>query len=54
MTFSSIRLAPGLELTGGVYNLFDRAYADPAAEEHAQDALRQNGRSLRVKLEYSF
>lgn len=54
LTLSSARLAPGLDVSASVYNLFDRAYADPGAEEHAQDAIRQDGRSFRLKLTYAF
>lgn len=36
-------------LGASVYNLFDRAYADPAGTEHLQDTLAQDGRSLRVQ-----
>jgi len=54
LTLSSTRLAPGLELSASVYNLFDRRYADPGAEEHVQDALAQSGRTFRLKLAYDF
>lgn len=54
LTLSSIRLAPGLEASVSVYNLFDRRYADPGAAEHAQDAIGQDGRSVRLKLRYAF
>ncbi len=48
------RLAPGLEMSLGLYNLFDRHYADPGGGEHVQDAIPQDGRSLRLKLRYRF
>lgn len=54
LTLSSVRLAPGLEVAASVYNLFDRRYADPGGAEHQQDALRQNGRSFRLRLDYAF
>jgi len=54
LTMSALRLAPGLELSASVYNLFDRRYADPGAEEHVQDAIVQNGRTYRLKLSYAF
>lgn len=54
LTMSAIRLAPGLELSASVYNLFDRRYADPGAEEHVQDAIAQNGRTYRLKFSYTF
>ena len=54
LTMSAVRLAPGLEMSASIYNLFDRRYADPGAEEHAQDAIAQNGRTYRLKLSYAF
>ena len=54
LTMSALRLAPGLELSASVYNLFDRRYADPGAEEHMQDVIGQNGRTYRIKLSYAF
>ncbi len=48
------RLAGAGELSLGLYNLFDRAYADPAAPEHRQASLAQDGRSVRVRLAYAF
>ncbi|HYC42485.1 MAG TPA: TonB-dependent receptor [Noviherbaspirillum sp.] len=54
LTLSAMRLAPGLELSASVYNLFDRRYAHPGAAEHAQDAIVQNGRTGRIKLIYAF
>lgn len=54
LNLSTDRLAPGLEASLGVYNLFNRRYADPGGAEHLQDALRQDGRSIRLKLSYRF
>lgn len=54
LTVSSVRLAPGLEVSASIYNLFDRRYADPGGEEHLQDAIPQDGRNFRVKLSYAF
>ena len=42
------------ELSAGLYNLLDKNYADPGAEEHLQDSLRQDGRNFRVKLTFRF
>lgn len=44
----------GLEFSLSAYNLFDSRYSDPGAAEHVQDTIRQDGRSFRVKLDYSF
>ncbi|MBI5739723.1 MAG: TonB-dependent receptor [Nitrospirae bacterium] len=43
-----------LQVSAGVYNLFDRKYADPGAGEHLQDTIEQDGRTFRLKLTYSF
>jgi outer membrane receptor for ferrienterochelin and colicins len=48
-------LAPigrAFELFGGVRNLFDVQYADPASDQHRQDVIPQNGRTLRVGLRW--
>jgi iron complex outermembrane receptor protein len=44
----------GLELSASVFNLFDNRYSDPASEEHRQDSIVQNGRTLRVTIAYQF
>jgi hypothetical protein len=39
------------ELVGGVRNIFDAQYADPASSQHRQDTIRpQNGRTARIGL----
>jgi iron complex outermembrane receptor protein len=45
---------PELELSAGVYNLFDEDYSHPGAAEHTQDLLEQDGRTFRLKLQYAF
>jgi iron complex outermembrane receptor protein len=47
-------LRHGLRLAGTFHNLFDRTYFDPGSEEHRQDALQQDGRTIRVGLEWTF
>ncbi len=47
-------LAKGLELSLSIYNLFDKRYAHPGADTNWQNALEQDGRSVRVKLTYKF
>jgi len=54
VTLFSRQLAKELELSGSVYNLFDRTYGDPGGEEHIQDIIEQDGRTYRVKLAYHF
>jgi outer membrane receptor for ferrienterochelin and colicins len=39
----------GLELSAGVYNLFDQRYFDPASADHTQNAIQQDGLQFRVK-----
>ena len=54
LTLFSQNLVKGLELSGGVYNLLDREYEDPATPRHKQDVIEQDGRAFRVKLTYRF
>ncbi len=55
LTLTGGRLAHGLELSASVYNLFDKRHADPARPEHDPiDAIVQNGRNYRLKLDYRF
>lgn len=54
LTLSSIHIAPGVEASASIYNLFDQRYADPGGEEHRQDAIIQDGRSVRVRMTWSF
>ncbi len=51
---TSHRLVPGCELAITATNLFDRRYATPGAEDHAQDMLVQPGRQLWLKLTRRF
>lgn len=54
LTLLSENLAKNLTLSATFSNLFDRRYSDPGGQEHVQDALVQNGSSLRLKLGYRF
>ena len=54
LTMLTRRLAPGLEVSASVYNLFDQSYADPGSEEHVQDVIQQDGRILRLSASYRF
>ena len=49
ITVSVRKLLPWLEVSASVYNLFDKAYADPGGQEHVQDTIPQDGLSFRVK-----
>jgi iron complex outermembrane receptor protein len=44
----------GLKLSVGLYNLFDKRYAQPAAVTNWQNAFEQDGRSVQLKLTYGF
>ena len=54
LTLLAARLAPNLEMSASVYNLFDRRYADPAGPELAQSSIEQDGRAFRLKFTYTF
>jgi outer membrane receptor for ferrienterochelin and colicins len=54
ITLLSRNLPHHLELSGSVYNLFDKTYFDPGSAEHRQDAIQQDGRSFRLKLTWRF
>jgi iron complex outermembrane receptor protein len=48
------KLAPGLEVSAGIYNLFDNRYAHASSTEHLQNAISQDGRSFRVQATWHF
>lgn len=55
LTVTTDRLLPGgVSLSAGVWNLFDTRYADPAGRDLRQDAIPQDGRSVRVALSRTF
>jgi iron complex outermembrane receptor protein len=45
-------LRKSFELVGSIRNLFDARYADPASGNHQQDAITQNGRTMRIGLRW--
>jgi outer membrane receptor protein involved in Fe transport len=45
---------PGLALTLGLHNLFDKRHEHPGADTNWQNALEQDGRSVRLKAVYRF
>jgi outer membrane receptor for ferrienterochelin and colicins len=49
LTLSSREFAGGFQLSGSVYNLFNRIYNDPVGAEIRESALAQNGRDFRIK-----
>jgi iron complex outermembrane receptor protein len=54
LTVSAPRVVSRLGVSLGVGNLFDTRFADPGSEEHVQDALMQDGRSLRLGVDWKF
>ena len=54
LTLFSRELVKGLDVSASIYNLFDQRYADPVAADLVQPAIRQDGRSFRIKLTYRF
>ena len=54
LTLVSQKLPRGLTLSMSLYNVGNHAYGDPGSEEHRQNTIVQDGRSLRVKLTYTF
>ncbi|HLP75752.1 MAG TPA: TonB-dependent receptor [Candidatus Paceibacterota bacterium] len=53
-TLFSRELMPGMEASVSVYNLFNQGYSDPASGDFVQHDIRQDGRSLRVKVTWKF
>jgi outer membrane receptor protein involved in Fe transport len=54
LQLSADKWAKGLEVALGFYNLFDARYTHPGSDINWQNALEQDGRSVRVKLDYRF
>lgn len=54
LNLSASNWARGLEVSLGIRNLFDQRYSHPASGRNWQNALEQDGRNVRVKLEYRF
>ena len=54
VTLFSQKLAPNLEVSASIYNLFDTRHAHPVSETHTQDVIEQPGRSFRVKVTWKF
>ncbi len=44
----------GLELSAGVYNLFDQRYFDPGAAQHRQNGIERDGLTFRIKGSMNF
>lgn len=51
---STDALARGLDVSLGLYNLFDTRHEHPGSDINWQNAIEQDGRSARLKVTYSF
>jgi outer membrane receptor for ferrienterochelin and colicins len=47
-------LGKHLDLSGSVYNVFNKKYFDPGRPEDTEDSIQQDGRNFRVKITYRF
>lgn len=54
LTLLSRRWLPGVELSGGLYNLFNERYLDPASPPLSPDAVSQDGRNFRLRMSCEF
>jgi iron complex outermembrane receptor protein len=50
---STEALAKGVEVSLGIHNLFDKHYAQPGATTNWQNAIDQDGRSIRLQLTFA-
>lgn len=53
-TLFSRNLGKHADVSASLYNIFDKNYADPGAEDHIQNALQQDGRTFRLRLAFHF
>ena len=54
LTLSAREWLPGLELSGGIYNLFNTHYVDPASPPLLPDVIGQDGLNLRLRMGLEF
>jgi iron complex outermembrane receptor protein len=54
LTVFGKKIAKGLDVSFGAYNVFNQKYFDPGSEEHRMNAIEQNGRNFALKLTYHF
>lgn len=54
LSFLARDLAPGLDLSASLYNLFNTRYFDSGGPQHVQSRIEQDGISFLVKLTYRF
>jgi outer membrane receptor protein involved in Fe transport len=54
VTLSTRPFRNGLSFSANVYNLFDSEYGYPGGDEHLQNIIYQDGRTLRIGLKYGW
>jgi outer membrane receptor for ferrienterochelin and colicins len=54
LTLTYLDILKGLDISAGVYNLFDAKYGNPGFHELRQNIIEQDGISYRIKLTYRF
>lgn len=54
LTLTYVSPSKQMEVSAGLYNLFDVEYAYPGFAEHTQDVIEQDGLMFRMKLTYRF
>ncbi len=52
LTFFTRKLTENCDISGSLYNLFDKQYAESGGLEHRETSIPQDGRSFRIKLTY--
>ncbi|MBA4417333.1 MAG: TonB-dependent receptor [Syntrophus sp. (in: bacteria)] len=54
LTLLSREVIKDLEVSGTIYNLFNKKYGDPVSNEFRQNIIVQDGRTFRIKFTYRF
>lgn len=52
LTFFTRKLTEKMDISGGLYNIFDKQYAESGGLEHRETSIPQDGRSFRIRLTY--
>jgi outer membrane receptor for ferrienterochelin and colicins len=52
LTLFTRKLTENTDISGGLYNVFDKQYAESGSIEHRETSIPQDGRSFRIKLTY--
>lgn len=54
MTLFTQKWLKGVELSTGIYNMFDQRYFDPGSDVHRQNGIQQDGLTFRIKASVDF